>query len=529
MTDTGLPAEDSDASTRASEIELKFDLDPASLKRLAVHPALAGRGQGRTLSAVYYDTPDLALRAARLTLRVRKTGKRLVQTVKRGRPSDLFNRDEWEAPLKTAEPDFGLLAETPVADVFAALGDALRPVFTTTVRRIERLVQRPGAVIEVVVDKGEVRAGLDGEPVCELELELKAGDPSALYALARELFALAPMRLSLTSKSERGYRLLKPGLTGKASTPALTPDMTVSDAFAAVARSCLMQITAAADGFHRRPRPEAIHQTRIGVRRMRTALKLFKAGLSDDRHQWIVRELNWLTKELGAARSLDVFLESTFTPARPDLSDPDAARRYGVRLAKARAEAYGRAGAAIASDRFAGLTFELALWVEQGAWRATINPDQRRLLDSAIGPFAIDALDHLRSVVRRRGEHLRRLDPDHRHALRIRAKRLRYATDFFAEALGEDAPRKRRKFAGALAALQDSLGRLNDIAQARESALAPLGGRPSGALAFTAGELTGWARSRQPKALDKAADAYEDFTRARRFWPKPDKAAPSDS
>jgi triphosphatase len=529
MTDDPPAAAPTAPAGLAAEIELKFEVTPADLKRLSRHPALSGRGKVQALTSTYYDSPDLRLREAGLTLRVRKAGRGLIQTVKRGRPTDLFNRDEWETPVKKLAPDTAALAGTPAAKVVDAIGDALAPAFTTTVRRTTRLWARDDAVIEIAVDRGEVSAGPAADAIGELELELKAGDLQALYELARALFAIAPIRLSLTSKSERGYRLINPGLAGKAARPALEPSMTVAQAFAAVARSCLMQIADAADAFHRHPGAEGVHQTRVGLRRLRTALKLFKAAVADDRRAWIDGEVRWLTDELGPARSLDVFLEDTFTTARPDLSDPHAADRYQSRLEQARANAYRRAGEALASPRFAAFALELALWVEQGPWRHADVPAQRILLDSAIGPFAIEALDHLRHVVRKRGKRLKALDPEHRHHLRIRAKRLRYATSFFADALGEDGDKKRRKFSAALKALQDQLGRLNDIALAHDSALAAFDGRPAtAALAFTAGELAGWARSHQPKLLDRAQAAYEDFAQTRRFWPKPVKAAKTE-
>ena len=506
----------------SAEIELKFAVTPGDLKRLAHHPALAGRGKVQALTALYYDSPGLALRDAGLTLRVRKSGRTLTQTVKRGRASDLFNRDEWETQIKTLTPDLAALADTPVHGPVEKIGDGLGVAFSTTVKRTIRLWTTDSAVIEIAVDRGIVEAGGHSDPVNELELELKAGDPAALYDLARALFKLAPIRLSLTTKSERGYRLVQPGLAGKAARPALEPAMTVAQAFSAVARSCLTQICDAADAFHRKPGAEGVHQTRVGLRRLRTALKLFKAAIGDERRGWIDGEVRWLTKALGPARSLDVFRDETFAAARPDLSDPAAAARYAKRLEQARKAAYGRAGAAIASPRFSAFALELALWVEAGPWRHTEAPAQRALQDSPIGPFAITALDHLRHIVRKRGERLKGLDPEHRHELRIRAKRLRYATSFFANALGEEGDKKRRKFSGALKALQEELGRLNDIAQAHDSALAALDGRPAAAaLTFTAGELTGWARSRQPQVLAQAIEAYADFTKAGRFWPKP--------
>lgn len=510
------------AAGLSAEIELKFEVTPADLKRLAHHPALAGRGKTRVMTAYYYDSPGLDLRAMGATLRVRKAGRTLTQTVKRGRASALFNRDEWETQVRSLTPDLAALAGTPVLGAVEKIGDDLGVAFSTTVKRTTKLWATGGAAIEIAIDRGVVEAGGRSETVNELELELKAGDPAALYDLARALFKLAPIRLSLTTKSERGYRLVKPGLAGKASRPSLEPAMSVAQAFSAVVRSCLAQICGAADAFHRAPGPEGVHQTRVGLRRLRTALKLFKDAIGDERRSWIESEVRWLTKELGPARSLDVFRDETFAAARPDLSDADAAARYARRLEQAREAAYGRAGVAIASPRFAAFALELALWVEAGPWRHTDAPAQRALLDSPIGPFAIAALDHLRQVVRKHGADLKGLDPEDRHELRIRAKRLRYATSFFANALGEEGDKKRRKFSSALKALQEQLGQLNDIAQARDSALAALEGRPApAALTFTAGELTGWARSRQPKTLARAVEAYTDFTRTDRFWPKP--------
>ena len=513
-------AEDPGALDVASEIELKFALSAIELERVLQHPALRGRGRTQAMSSIYFDSPRLHLRRAGLTLRVRKSGRSMVQTVKRGRPTDLFNRDEWETPLQGAEPDWAAAACTPAGRVLSEAGVSLAPVFSTDIRRTVRVYSFRGATIELSVDQGDVRAGQKSESICELELELKSGDRAVLFALAQDMFATVPMRLCLTSKSERGFRLNRPSLTGKASTPALAPEMTVADAFAAVARSCLIQIADAADAFHREPSARAVHQTRVGIRRMRTTLKLFGALVSGERRAWMITELRWLAGELGQARELDVFEGDIFTPVRSSLSDTKAGDRYAVKLAKARAAAYAQAGAAVSSTRFATLIFEMALWLEQGDWRQGDQPDQRPVLDSAIGPFAVDALTHLRALVRRRGSGLDQLDAERQHDLRLRAKRLRYATKFFANALGEEGDKKRREFASAVTALQDSLGRLNDIAQVRETSLVPLEGRTSSDLTFTAGEITGWARSQHSEVSAEASRAFEDFVRAKRFWPR---------
>ena len=194
-------------------------------------------------------------------------------------------------------------------------------------------------------------------------------------------------------------------------------------------------------------------------------------------------------------------------------------------MEKSRAAAYARAGEALASTRFSRLTLELALWVEDGAWRHTPDPGRAALLVGEIGGFAVDALDHLRRVVRKRGKDIEALDPDRRHQLRIRAKRLRYATEFFARALGEEG-RRRKRFAGALKALQASLGRLNDIAHAGATAQLALDGASSKALTFAAGELAGRARGQEPAVLIEAAAAYDDFAGAKPYWPRARREKP---
>ena len=378
-------------------------------------------------------------------------------------------------------------------------------------------------MVEISVDKGYIRAGQRREKLWELELELKAGDPAALYALARDLFDKAPIRLSLTTKGERGYRLASPAAQKRAPHPALTPQMSVGEAFSAVLRSCLVQVVASSDEFRRTASADSIHQTRVGLRRTRTALRIFKPAAEDSRSDWLNDEIQWLAGELGPARSLDVFKDEMFVPAA--LSDAKAAARYAAQLEKSRAGAYRRAGEALSSARFSLLMLELALWVEDGAWRQTSDPDRAARLEGAIGGFAVDALDHLRRVVRKRGKNLKALDPDHRHKLRIRAKRLRYATEFFARALGEEG-RRRKRFAGALKALQASLGRLNDMAHAGEAAQMALGGAASKALTFAAGELVGRARSQEPEVLAEAVAAYEDFAEAKPYWPRARREKP---
>ncbi len=529
------PADDQDSEAGhapeglAAETELKFVLTPADLRKLAKHPLFSAEASAKRVTSVYYDTAAFDLHRARMSLRVRRSGGHFVQTVKRLRAGDVFDRDEWEAPVRRQAFDAAALETTPVAKVLKKAGGAVVPVFRTTFTRQVRTYVAPGAVIEVAIDRGRVQAGTASMPLAEMEIELKSGEAGALYALARELFALAPIRLSLTSKSERGYRLLAPGVISKASKIGLKPGMSVRDAFSAISLACLVQVLEAADAFRRGSTVEGVHQVRIGLRRLRTALKVFEDVVHDGRSAWVEQEVRWLAGELAPARSLDVFIGEAFEPRAATLSDAAAVGEYAQRLKSAQTAAHSCVAAALASQRFAALALEIALWIEDGDWRNPAGGKRRDAVSASIDAFAARTLEELRGAVLKRAKGLEKQDAESRHRLRIRAKRLRYTADFFCLLhAGEEAAKQQRRFNAALKRLLTALGRLNDIATAAQIAVSPLeGAAPQ--ITFTAGELVGQLQQPGAKLLSAAAAAADDFKAAKRFWPKPEKEqAPSD-
>jgi triphosphatase len=233
----------------------------------------------------------------------------------------------------------------------------------------------------------------------------------------------------------------------------------------------------------------------------------------------IQSEARWAAAELGDARSLDVFHAEGFRPRMAALSDAKAAARYGEQINIARKAAYDRALAAVASPRFARLLLEVAFWMEDRDWRG-------EALLAPIGPFAAETLADLRRSVRHHGAALSELDQERRHKLRLRTKRLRYATQFFDLAFADGGGKRRRRFIRALKALQERLGRLNDIATAEGAAQRALDGARAPALAFAAGQIVGEIKSAEPVEIEKAAEAYDKFAGAKRYWPKPASADP---
>ena len=504
------------------ETELKFEFEPAQLRSLARHPAFAGKPVVKKLTSTYFDTPSFALRQAGFTLRVRRVGTRFIQTVKRDRGS-MFERDEWETPVPTRNVDMVALEATPAGKAAAKTGEPLVPVAVIRANRAIRLWADGDAAIEIVVDRCEIEAGAAKHSFMELELELKAGQAKAVHALAGALFDITPLRLGLTSKGERGYRLA--GAKEAAFDPELTAEMPVAAAFAAIARACLAQVIEQAAAFRAKAHPEGIHQTRVGLRRLRTALRLFETVVRDHDRDRLNAEVEWLANELGPARNLDVFLEDVFDPTA--LTDPGVAKRYEAWLQRARKAAYQQASAALESPRFARLTLDLALWIEDGDWLRPIGDATRAIqLGQPAAAFAAVVLEDLRRTVKKRGKDLVTLDVERRHSLRIRCKRLRYASEFFAHAF-DSRRKKHAAFVGALKEMQNALGLLNDMAQAHESAAETLGKGAPQQLVFAAGELVGRLRAKKGKNLEKSVAGYDALMKAERFWGEPASDKPA--
>jgi inorganic triphosphatase YgiF len=502
-------------STAGVETELKFELDAEAVLKLREHPAFAEPQSPRLLRSVYFDTSDHDLRNRGLTLRVRETSGDFVQTVKQ-RQNGLFGRDEWERRVSAERPDPDAFHDTPVEPLLGADAARLAPVFATTVERHVHLWRQGEDVVEISLDQGEIAAGEQREPIRELELELKSGRPEALFVLARELSRDAPMRLSFESKGERGYRLAgRDGLEAfKAEQTAVKPGTPVEEAFRIVARSALSQVTANARLLRRARLPEAVHQMRVGLRRFRAALSAFKPMLEGEGFAQVKAGARWLAQALDEARDIDVFIEGSFRPAQAaaDRADP-AIEALGARLRHLQAEAYERVAVSLDSARFAALLLDVAAWVEVGPWVHKAEGVRRE----AAAAFGARALDRLHRRVRKRGRRLPQLSPKARHKLRIEAKKLRYAVEFFDGAFCQKHERRRERYRQAIRTLQDRLGELNDVAAARATAPRLLGGTGAEA-AFTAGLIIGRREEDETELRRTAERAFAVFREAKPYW-----------
>ena len=200
------------------ETEIKLRASRETLLALREHPLLKKRNKSGwsrpELFNQYYDTADRALAQARVALRLRRDGEQFIQTLKsRGQSvAGLSERNEWDWHLDKAKLDTKKLGDDCWPASLADLDKkTLKPVFTTDfVREKAEIAWGRGnakVVIEAALDLGKVKAGKQSEEICELELELRQGDPQALLELAAELAADLPLMPCDISKAERGYRL----------------------------------------------------------------------------------------------------------------------------------------------------------------------------------------------------------------------------------------------------------------------------------------------------------------------------------
>ncbi len=460
-----------ESAHQSREVELKLELDPADVARIMSHPVLEATltpPQEQDLISTYFDTPDFALRDARVFLRVRNSGGRYVQTVKTAKSdTEFLERLEWEQEIAGSAPDLDAVEGTALAPLLTAeLRASLQLLFETRIRRKTYLIERGGSEIEVAIDQGEIVAGPRRCQICELELELKRGETAELFRLARILAETIPLRLAVKTKAERGYELLEDSQheVEKAAEIDIGPNMRSGDAFRAIAQSCLRQIIAnetAMCGGH----AEALHQMRVGLRRLRAAISIFTDVIADQNLDKIVAELKWITQELGPARDLDVFAADVLQPLTVAHPDDEEVALTNRDFAARRAAAYARAASSVRSDRFNNAVLDLVEWVEVGPWAVEDDAEREMLRTRAIAEHARHELARLRKRIKNRGVDLRHQSVRQRHKLRIRAKRLRYATEFFASTFpGEKSARRRAEALSALKDLQGALGGLNDLA-----------------------------------------------------------------
>ena len=487
-----------------SEYEVKLAV-PAAARQGLLMELSDGEIETVPLHAIYFDTPTSSLSGRRVSLRVRREGDDWVQTLKAPGDSTL-DRFEDNVPLGTAashkappRADLGRHTDARAGEVIrAALGEdqdhALQPVFEVKVERRLRRIERGGSAVELAFDEGELLARGRKAPVCELELELIEGDRQELLMLARRWRMQWDLSLSTGSKAQRGQRLAQGELFGEPATarpPALLHEKPTRGEFlGAVLDACLQQVIANAGEIAAGSRAdEHIHQLRVGLRRLRTALR-----------------------ELPALREAGEAVEPALLVVFRTLGDWRD-RSHVLRAIEPKIEAAGgrpvRFPAGFHEDRdpaeaVLGPTFQDAL-LRLLSFAETVREDDRK----GVRRMVAARLDRLHEQVCADGARFTKLIEERQHRVRKRLKRLRYLAEFVAPLYPGKAVERYMK---ALKPAQDALGEYNDEVMAASF---------YGELAATQEEarfavaLLEARRNPEAKACRKA---LERLAEARPFW-----------
>ena len=454
------------------------------------------------LQAAYFDTADRRLAAAGLALRLRKEGRRWVQTLK-GAGADALQRLEHEVALAaSAAPalDPTRHAGTPAGDRLAELlgdGAPLLETFRTDVRRLLRTLRTRAGGVELALDTGEIVAGERRAAVCELEIELKSGSPAAVLGVARRWIERHGLVVDVRTKAERGDRLARGepiAPARKARAPRLDPACDERQAFVATVGSCLEQILGNVgpiiDGAHE---PEHVHQLRIGLRRLRTALRLFEAEAPEGLDERAAA----LFRHLGSARDRDVLAESVLP----------ALQAAGAPLA----DLPDDAGDAAAPSPVQALCEPAAslLWLDLMALAQAV-PTAPATVDAAPITSVLGArIERWHKRSRRDAKRFDELDVEARHTLRKRIKRLRYAVEFCASLYRDKAV---ARYLDRLRPVQEALGVLNDLQLATQAFERVASTDPRAWFAV------GWIAARREVVLGDCRKALRRFCRAKAFW-----------
>lgn len=506
------------------EVELKLRIRPEDIALLQGAPLL-GRGKPTTrqLETVYFDTDDLSLRKQAVTLRVRRQGSSFVQTVKAvpAQASALQDRGEWENKVARAHPELDSVQKGEGRNRLRGIAQGdLKPVFASHIRRTTRLLRnaRAQVQIEVALDQGEIRTEHGAVlPISELELELKRGrDTGPLYDLALALNDVAPVRLEPRSKAQRGYALVEGAAPGwqKAGRLELPADATVEQALELVVRHCLDHLLANEACALAGDDVEGIHQLRVALRRLRSALDIFADHIDRAGVALLAGEIKWLADACGPARDWDVFIASLLKPVLQATRRTDSLRALAQAAKAARASAYEDARRAIDSPRYTALLLRLGQWLDGGGWRGETPPDG---LHDAIAGEASRLLAKRHHQACQRGAGFADLSTKKRHRARIALKKLRYASDFFRSLY--DAKRVRH-YLGMLGHLQDGLGHLNDVdtAQRLIREIEMRTGRDPLAWLEGAGMVAGWHARAVADQEEALVAAWHKFENAKPFW-----------
>lgn len=487
------------------EIELKLALPESEQRRFLRHGLLKQALSRETVQLVniYYDTPDLALHKRGIAMRLRRQGRLWLQTIKCAGVSaaGLSRRPEWETPYR-GQFDFSAISDEPLRKWLTRpkISGRVGPVFETSFRRTTwRFEPETGRTMLLMLDRGWISAAGKRERISEVEIELVTGDVASLFQLAQSLSATLPLTPAMRSKAERGYRLFGAieETPVKARNIPLQANMAPMMAFQRIALSCLEHLQTNHHGAVSGGDPEYIHQMRVATRRLRAAMRLFRAVLPPGFSEELLPSLRELMLPLGQTRDLDVLLTEIVAPVMSALPTEPRLAALAGHVTERHHAARTAAIHVLQAPEYGRLMLLATHMLHQPIFTST-----NESINTPLTRFATSRLKQLRHKILRLAAESRSNDPASLHALRIGIKRLRYALEFFSPLMAE---KNLRAVLRHLVNLQDSLGQLNDLANAGDLLMQCAADIPH--LREAVSLIGGWHGPRHKELLTIAAKA----------------------
>jgi triphosphatase len=519
LTATPLPA-------AIADLQLLLDLPhdaAAAFKRAELLTGSAlRRPTTRKLRQVFWDTADHRLGRAGLAIAMQTAGQKRTQLLRNIKQAPTGGRilHQQDCALSGDVLDLTRLALLPGGDpalVTRLAAEMLVPIFALELTRTIWPVGWSGTGLTVTLDVGAIESAAGRAEYCQVALALTAGPGQGLYEFGQRLQRVVPVRLATHDPIQRGYRLIS-GTDwwpeNRDGNAALEPGMTVRQGILAIGRAATAAARAEILALETSVEPERIHEARVAIRRLRSALSVFRDALPAFSRQALARDLGALAGTLGHARELDVFLSETLEPLARSSGEEACLRGLRLTAAVLRQNAAEAARRSVSTPDAGALSFRLSAWFDAGIWPEPPGPEAEALLDQPFAGFAGTLLRKHHRKLLAAGEALRDPQPEELHMLRIQAKRLRYTAEFVRPLF---SARPARRYVSALKSIQEILGTMNDAAVAR--VLLPkltksdlIGGARAGGL------VTGFTVAQATVARGDFAKIWKRFAKTRRFW-----------
>lgn len=503
------------------EIELKFQI-PAESKAPLEKFIQSKGGTSKRLRAKYFDTDDRLLARSNIALRLRKEGHVWYQTLKVAPQAAAVIRHEDTVRLVTPPGTAPVLdtSRHSSSDQWTKIDKLLRhdaahelkTLYETDLKRLSVDLRTRRGLINYAIDTGSIltteketdplltalghTVGPLKLPVTEIELELVSGSNMALIEAGTRLVRDYGVWLDVRTKSMRGDSLAKAKLImapAKAQRVKISNDLSLEEFFEIVRKECVRHALvnasqlASEEGYS----PEHIHQLRIALRRLRTALKLFSRVHNFEVQTWS-DQAKFLAAQLGKNRDIDAMSESIW----PEL------HKINAPLVEFSAQEGIQSPALIVREG------KIQSWFLELIGRDLQSREQNTQSHwSAIMPIIIK----WQKKCAKRAKNFASLTVEERHELRKKMKRLRYSLEFIE---GECKSTKFRQFSKVLARAQSELGTYNDLQVALENYRAIVTHDPAAWFAV------GWLSAQSSDCEVRCIKVLSEFTETDVPWRK---------